>query len=228
MVTQDMFTRASALVLLVACWTSETKPVQPTNPAATTPATPAEEREAIVRIEAQPGAKRFQGVWLDFGADKRWVIDYRARELWKPFENREVIVTGQCYQPFGQAILATHFRVDRMRFVKPERGRGPILELGPEQKLRGTFTLYHFAAGSKRADSPERTFTDDAGKQWFLAGASETIPATGAAARVVAREVVPDLSWMAQADGPNLWILDVRQPDSVDDPDHGPSIVPCP
>jgi hypothetical protein len=213
------------LLLLAACWTSETKPVeQPT----TTPTPAADEREAIVRIDAEPGGKKFQGVWLDFGTDRRWVIAYRAHGLWKPFENREVIVTGQCYQPFGQAIGATHFRVDGMRFVKPERGRGPILALGPEQRLRGTFTEYTFAPGSKRAGSPERSFTEDAGKQYLIAGASDDLPALGTAARIWARDVVPDLSWTAQADGPNLWILDVRDPDSVEDPAHAPAIVPCP
>ena len=125
----------------------------------TTTAPPAaNERRATLRIDAQPGGKKFQGVWLEFAADKRWVIDYRPRELWKPFEDREVIVTGACYRPVGQAIMATHFRVDRMRFVKPERGRGPILEVGPEQWIRGAFAMRTFPPGSKLADSPMRVF----------------------------------------------------------------------
>ena len=227
MVTQDMFTRAWALVLLAACWTSESKPVeQPTKPDVKPPA--ADEREAIVRIDAEPGGKRFQGVWLEFSPDRRWVIDYRARDLWKSFENREVIVTGQCYRPFGQAITSTHFRVDRIRFVKPERGRGPILELGPEHWLRGKFGHYNYAPGSKRADSPDQAFIDDAGHTLVIAGASETIPALGTPARVLVREVIPDMSWMAQGDADKIWLLDVRSPDSVDDTEHAPAIIPCP
>lgn len=227
MVTQDMFTHAWALALLAACWTAETKPVeQPSKPDVKPPT--GEEREAIVRIDEQPGAKRFQGVWLEFAPDRRWVIDYRARELWKSFVNREVIVTGQCYRPFGQAISSTHFRVDRMRFVKPERGRGPILELGPEHLLRGKFGERKYAPGSKRADSPDPAFIDDAGKTFVIAGASESIPALGTPARVLVREVIPDMSWMAQGDGDKIWLLDVRRPDAADETEHAPTIVPCP
>ena len=198
--------------------------------APTTPTAPttraADEREAIVRIDAEPGSKQFQGVWLELGGE-RWVIDYRARGLWKPFEDHAVIVAGECYTPRGQAIGATHFRVDRMRFMKPERGRGPILELGPEQMLRGAFAEHAFPAGSKRADSPARTFVDDAGTSYWIAG-GDGLPAAGTAARVKARVVTPDLSYVAQPSGPNLWILDVRKPDQVDDPAHAPTITKCP
>jgi hypothetical protein len=228
MVTQTkMFARASALLLLASCWTSEIKPVtEPTKPAAQP--VPAVERRATVRIDAAPGGKAFQGVWLEFAADKRWVTDYRARELWKPFENREVLVTGTCYRPFGQAITATHFRVDRMRFVKPERGHALILELGPEQMMKGSFVLHQFPPGSKRADSPMVMFRDEGGTEYIIAGASGDVPAVGTAARIKTREVVPDLSIMAQTDGPNIWILDVRRPDSVEDAAHAPVDVPCP
>jgi hypothetical protein len=220
-----MYARASALVLLVACWTAETKPVtEPSKPRAKA----AGEREAIIRIDAEPSGKKFQGVWLDFGTETRWVVDYRPRELWKPFENQGVIITGACYRPFGQAISATHFRVDRIRFVKPERGRSPIMELGPEQMLRGAFVLHQCPAGSNRANSPMVMFRDDAGTEYIIAGASEDLPAVGTAARIKAREVVPDLSYMAQVGGPNLWILDVRDPDSVEDAAHAPTDVPCP
>ncbi len=218
-----MFARASVLILLVACWTSETKPVtEPTKPSA-----PATERRAFVRIDAEPSGKNFQGVWLEAN-DKRWVIDYRPRELWKPFENREVLATGECYRPFGQAISATHFRVDRMRFVTPERGRGPILELGAEQPLRGTFVMHAFPAGSKRADSPVLAFRADDGTEYFLSGASATLPPVGSAAWITSREVTSDMSFMAQPSGRTLWILDVRAPDFVEDEAHTPTIVACP
>ncbi len=195
---------------------------------APTKAPAAAERRATIRIDAEPGGKNFQGVWLEFSADQRSVIDYRPRELWKPFENTEVLVTGACYQPFGQAISATHFRVDRMRFATPERGKHLILELGPEQMRTGTFVLHEFPAGSKRADSPMVMFRDEGGTDFIIAGASEDVPAVGTAARIKAREVIPDLSYLAQTGGPNLWILDVRRPDADDDATHAPVDVPCP
>ena len=197
---------------------------EPTKPTASF----TDERRATVRIDAQPGGKKLQGVWLDFGADKRWVIDYRPRELWKPFADREVIVTGHCYRPFGQAIMATHFRVDRMRFVTPESGRGPILEIGPEQLLRGKFVEQRFPAGSKLADSPMVTFVDDAGTSYWIAGAADDLPPVGTAARITAREVTPDMSYVAQPGGRKLWILDVRDPDAIDDPAHAPTTIECP
>lgn len=218
-----MFARASVLMLVVACWSSETKPVTaPTKPSASET-----ERRAIVRIDAEPSGKKFQGVWLEAN-DKRWVIDYRPRELWKPFENHEVLVVGECYRPFGQAISATHFRVDRMRFVTPERGRGPILELGAEHLLRGTFVMHAFLVGSKRADSPVLAFRADDGTEYFLAGASAALPAIGTAARIKSREVTLDMSFMAQPGGRTLWVLDVRAPDFVEDEAHAPTIVACP
>jgi hypothetical protein len=196
----------------------------PTKPTAAS----ADERRATVRIDSEPGGKKFQGVWLEFAADQRWVIDYRPRALWKPFEGHEVLVTGGCYRPFGQAISAPHFRVDRMRFVAPKRGHALILELGPETMMKGTFVLHQFPAGSKRADAPMVMFRDDSGTDFIIAGASEDVPAVGTAARITARAVVPDLSYMAQTSGPNIWILDVRAPDSVEDSAHAPVDVPCP
>src|SRR5262249_47884244 len=124
---ENMWARASAFLLLAACWTSEVKPVP--SPKSNTPS--GGERRAIVRIDAQPGGKKFQGVWLEFADDKRWLVDYRANELWKPFADREVLVTGYCWapDPRAQAIQATHFHVERMTFVQREMGRGPILAI---------------------------------------------------------------------------------------------------
>lgn len=229
MVTQspNMYARAWGFVLLVACWTSERVPVtEPTKP---TPPSTGEERRATVRIDAAPSGKKFQGVWLELARpDHRWVIDYRPRALWQPFADREVLVTGQCYRPFGQAIGATHFRVDRMRFVTPERGRGPILELGPEQRVRGAFAEHRFPPGSKLADAPRLVFVADGGERYWIEGAADPLPAADTAALITAREVVPDVTYSAQPDGPRLWILDVRAPDATDDPAHAPVLVPCP
>jgi hypothetical protein len=203
------------LFVLAACWTSEVKPVPDPKPTTTTTTKQAPhdgERRAIVRIDAQPGGKKFQGVWLEFADDTKWVVDYRAREIWKSFQDREVLVTGYCWapDPRAQAIGATHFHVEHMTFVKPEMGRGPILSLGPEQILIGAFREQPFPAGSKRAGSSETHFDVDGGTSYSLQGASVDLPAMGTRVSVVAREIEPDRSWTAQTGGPKLWILDVR------------------
>jgi hypothetical protein len=142
-----------AFACLVACSGQEKPPVT-TSPTPATPAT--EQHRATLRIDAEVGGKRFQGVWLEFADKPKWVIAYRASGLWRSFEDREVIVTGHCYEPEGQAIAGQHFRVERMRTFAIERGRGPLLEIGPPQKINGTFALHQFPVGSKLADSPRR------------------------------------------------------------------------
>src|SRR5687767_5359156 len=128
-----MFARASAFLLLAACWTSSGKPSTVTeNKPPSKPTEP--ERRALLRIDEAPSGKRFQGVWLEFPDDKRWVIDYRVHGIWQAFEDAAVLVTGECYTPpaEAQSINAQHFRVHRMRFATPEpRGVRPYIEIGP-------------------------------------------------------------------------------------------------
>lgn len=196
-------------------------------PTTTTQQAPSDvERRAIVRIDAQPGGKRFQGVWLEFAEDTRWVVDYRANELWKPFEDHEVIVTGYCWapDPRAQSIGATHFHVERMRFLQPKMGRGPLLEIGPEVALRGAFRAQPFPPGSKLAGSSQTKF-DAESESYGLQGASVALPAMGTRVLVIARGVEPDMSWTAQTGGPKLWILDVR--DASAQPEARAKL-PCP
>jgi hypothetical protein len=209
-------------MVLAACWTSEVKTVQPK------PAEPRDgELRAIVRIDAEPGGKKFQGVWLEFSDDKRFVIDYRANGLWKPFEDREVIVTGHCWapDPRAQAISSTHFHVATMRMVKPERGHGPILEIGPELALRGEFRQQSFPAGSKLAGSSEIRFTVDGGFDYGIQGANVQPTTMNTQVLAIARSVEPDLTYTAQTGGPQLWIVDVREPDAEHDER---TKTPCP
>lgn len=196
-----------------------------TPPPVTPPAPQLEQHRAVVRVDAEPGGKRFQGVWLDFGDAKRWVIAYRPNGMWKAFENHEVVVTGHCYAPQGQAIMATHFRVERMRFFTPQRGRGPLLEVGPAETMEGKFVEHRFPTGSKREGDSAVTFLAEGGTEYWIAGAEVKVPDAGAPARIRARRVDPDMSWVAQPGGPNLWLLGilVGPSDLNDDP-----VTPCP
>jgi len=193
-----------------------------TQPDSPSPTSPTKQLRATLRIDTKPDGKKAQAVWLEHG-DKRWVVDYRPREFWKGFEGAEVIATGQCYEPFGQAINATHFRVDHIRFATVERGRSEILELGPEQKYGGRFERFEYPAGSKRGGDSEIDFHADDGTAYIIIGSSEQLPAVATPVVIKARTVTPDYSHHAQRSGPSLWI-------TVIDPaeEQGPKIVPCP
>ncbi|MBA3393921.1 MAG: hypothetical protein H0T89_14840 [Deltaproteobacteria bacterium] len=195
-------------------------PPQPPTSAAPT------ERRATLRIDAQPGGKRFQGVWLELPDGKRWVLDYRARELWRAFADHEVVVTGHCYQPQGQAILATHFEVERLRRAVPVRGAGPYLEIGPTRVLRGTLVATPAPPGSKLAGTSRTVFHADDGEAYQLVG--DQVPPAGAIVQIRGRVLAPDMSFVARGDGPDLWVLDVRDPDAVRDPEHEPARTDCP
>jgi hypothetical protein len=172
------------------------------------------ERRATVRIDAKPGGKRFQGVWLELAGGARWVIDYRAREVWRPFADRAVLVAGRCYAPQGQAIWAQHFEVARMRFADPGRPDGPLLEVGPVARLRGTFAEVAYPAGSKLAGSKSMVFRAEGGGEYRLFGA---VPGVGQPGRfalgervaIDARPVEPNPAYAAGPGGPHLWILHV-------------------
>jgi hypothetical protein len=164
------------------------------------------EQHATLRIDPVPGAKRFQGVWLERADGTRWVVDYRARELWSWFADHEVIVTGEKYAPEGQAINAVHFRVDTVRFKAPRSGRGPYVSMGPEQVLAGTLVTDSGTAG-KAAGSSWPAFVSDDGTRYVVLG--EELAGRTGPVRVRARVLEPDMSYTARTAGPDLWIVAV-------------------
>jgi hypothetical protein len=214
--------------LLAACWTGkDTVPETPKPPEPSTPSVKPTgvERRAIVRIDGAPGGKKFQGVWLELG-DVHFVVDYRARQLWKWFADREVLVTGGCYRPFGQAINAPHFEVEHLRIAEPRRGVGPYFSIGPEEWLTGEFVDVAAPAGSKLAGSTRAMFRTGAGNEYPVLG--EKLPGAGTPARVRARKLEPDMSYVARSGGPDLWVVDAVGVRSEEDPAHARTPVPCP
>jgi hypothetical protein len=195
--------------------------VQPTDPTAP----PLKEYRATLRIDAQPGGKKFQGVWLDFGDDTRWVIDYRPRELWRGFADHEVTVTGHCYRPFGQAINAPHFRVATMSFVRRPATAVPYFSIGPERWITGAFRTLTFPAGSKRAGDQEPRFHDEHGTAYHVAGeASSTVegPAT-----IRARVLERNRAYTATTGEDDLWIVEVHEAGHVPAPSRD-TPIDCP
>lgn len=175
---------------------------------------PAAELHAIVRIDAEPGGKKFQGVWLELPGTEviprsgRWVIDYRATEIWRSFENEEVIVTGAHYTPVGQAINSPHYKVATMRFAGRPSRSVPLRSIGPEQLLRGSFVEHVWPAGTRRAGEVERSFTTDDGRAYGLATGSAASEAGPRA--ITCREVEPDPAYAAETGGPKVFVIRVH------------------
>lgn len=167
------------------------------------------ELRGTLRIDAAPGAKHFQGVWLEQADGTRWVVDYRARELWTWFADHDVIVTGGTYVPEGQAINATHFRIDLLRFATPRVGRGPYLSMGPEHLLTGAFVIESGLPGSKAAGSSWRAFVGDDGTHYLVVGEELDVRRGAGPAMVRARVLEPDMSYTARTSGPDLWIVTI-------------------
>lgn len=188
---------------------------------------PPAEYRATVRIDAQPGGKKFQGVWLEFDTHQQWVIAYRPHELWRGFAGEAVIVTGQCYEPFGQAIGATHFRVERMRLAPAVKFLAPLLEVGPESLVTGDFVDRAWPAGSKRAGEMQLVFRAADGTSYEIAGSNIALSARGAV-KIRARNVEVNRAHAATTGGPHLWILDVHDANDTPDEDTRDKPIPCP
>jgi len=174
-----------------------------------------DEVRATLRIDAVPAGKRFQGVWLELTTTDtgRWVIDYRATEIWRGFENEQVIVTGHRYEPFGQAINARHFRVATMRFARPPSRAVPYRSIGPQHVLRGAFVEQVWPPGS-RAGEVERSFRTDEGDTYAVAqGPTEAGP-VAISARIVER----DPTYAAGTSGLVLVVLRLHPHDWTPEP----------
>jgi hypothetical protein len=220
---------AFAIAALAACASPAAPPRRPIVTDAAAPSEPEPELRAIVRIDAQPSGKRFQGVWLERAGDQRWVIDYRAREVWRSFEGEAVLVTGHCYEPHGQAIMATHFAVDRLRLAPGSTKLAPFVEVGPTQRLRGTFVASDAPAGSKLAESSQTVFRSEGGALFWIAVTEPAVSRSpGVSVTITARVVVRSKTYAAAPGGDHLWIVSASDGDGDGEPPVPPRRVPCP
>lgn len=154
--------------------------------------------EATVRIDAQPGGKQFQGVWLDRDGGTTYLVAYRPQPELAALEGQRVEVAGRRKYPgpMTQHVQADHFELDHIAAVPSD---APSFT-GDAQTLEGTVEL------------------PDGGKSRVLvmlvgADDSETIlrygrtPAwealAGKRVRVTGRPFVP--GHPQQASGPHLW-----------------------
>lgn len=133
---------ALGLALGLACTSSsppEPSPAEPSpamedvpamaavEPASTAP--PSTEPDALqgfFDIDRISGGKRFQGSWLELPDGERLVLSYRPLRDYLAYVEKQVVVTGERYQPEGQAISGPHFRVESMRLAEGETARATV------------------------------------------------------------------------------------------------------
>lgn len=166
----------------------------------------------VLSIDARPGAKKFQGVWLVSDDGERFVLDDRSRSLWTPFDGSVVAVTGEHVSPIGQAIHGQHFRVHQLRFIdRPSRARD-LMSFGPERSLRGTLLSDPAPLGSKLEGCSIMSFQRDDGARFGLYAVEEPgAIATDTLVEVKAREVELNRAWAASTGGPHLWVASVAR-----------------
>ena len=162
--------------------------------------------EAIVRVDSEPGSKKLQAVWLERTDGERWIVAYRAEPWLVPFADKAVEVTGGRYIPGGQAVRATHFRVDSLR-VTDDKDAGLFESLGAEQTMTGRFAEQVGTVGAKDEGERYPTFTSDAGTSYELANRPDAL-ALGTKVKVRAREMQYS-KFAAHRGGPMVWVIDI-------------------
>ena len=131
----------------------------------------------------------------------------RAYDWLKSLEGRAVRMTGETYWPDGQAIKATHYRVDTM-WVLADASAVPILGFGPQTTLTGTLVKKTGPPSSKSAGEPFLTFLTIDGTEYLVEGApAELAEGTQKQVQVQARAVAPSMQYAARRGGDWLWVL---------------------
>lgn len=160
---------------------------------------------AIVRVDAEPGSKKLQAVWLERGDGERWIVAYRPEPWLVAFADKPVEVSGGRYIPGGQAVKATHFRIDTLR-ITDDKELGLFESVGPERTMTGIFAERTGTVGAK--DEGERYPVFDNGEAAYeLANRPDPLP-LGSTVKVRVRETKYS-KFAAHRDGPLVWVLEV-------------------
>lgn len=162
---------------------------------------------ATLTIDPRPGGKRFQGVWLVPDKGARLLIDYRATKIWRPFEGQKVVATGSVYQPRGQAINATHFRLETLEMAD-SKSTASIVRVGPRTELSGAFSTKTVPAGAKGAGETYEVFTASDGNVYLVANPD----ASHAGKTMISARRIQRSPFIAHRGGPTLWILNAWTP----------------
>ena len=119
------------------------------------------------RYDPNAPRKQFLGATIECGDGKEWVIDYDEQSPYHSFADRQVVVSGEPYQPDGQQIgggrIAGHLLVSTMRLVDL-KADAELVEIGPGQRLSG-----RFERGPGDIGEPMLSFVTDKGDAFVVA-----------------------------------------------------------
>lgn len=175
-------------------------------PAPTPTAADALAFEATVRIDAEPGGKKLQGVWLERDDGERWIAAYRPEAWLVPFDGKRVRVTGARYTPKGQAVSSEHFRIATLEATGDGLTAG-IVSVGAEVTMKGRFSEVVGEAGTKSEGERWSSFTSAGGESFALANTPEGL-VTGVDVEVVARPAEYS-KYAAHRGGPMIWVISI-------------------
>lgn len=197
---------AAAAVLSDGCATSQPRPTEMTQ----TVGGIVEVSRPVAAQFAVPGAMQFLGVRLRTGDSQPYVLSYQADALWSAFDGKQVVVTGERYEPSrlsqDQILAGPHLRPTSWRLA-PEPGPGDtITEVGPEQTMRGTFKEKTWPYGTKLAGETETLF-ESGGDTYHLMHTPQR-PPFGPTVTVKARRLEPS-RFATHSSGKYLWISEI-------------------
>lgn len=199
------------VVGLSACSATEPTPTGPGHVQPVEPAKKVERFEALLTIDEQPGYKKLQGVWLERDDGERWIAAYRKDPWFEVFDGHRVTVTGERYEPEGQAIQAPHFKVHTLEVVGGHEATPTpeVLSLGPEMDLTGALEIRTVPDGAKLAGDQYPVFVTEDGATYYVPHAMKNQP-MGQSIHIVAREYERNPRWAAMRGGRYLWVVRVR------------------
>jgi hypothetical protein len=149
--------------------------------------------------------KQFLGAVIECADGKIWLIDYSEQSPFHAFADRQVLVSGEPYDPEGQALIGWygrevgHFRVSTLR----------LIEITPDTQLVGIGTRHELSGRFERgaSDRLESTlsFVTEKGDS-FLVFNDPVGMTVGRSVEVLAYPVQPSPS-ISRSSEEYLWII---------------------
>lgn len=197
---------AASAVLSDGCASSQPRPTEMT----ATVGGIVEVSQPVPAQYAVPGAQQFLGVRLRTGESQPYILGYQIDALWRAFDGKQVVVTGERYEPArgsqDQILAGPHLRPTSWRLA-PEPGPGDsITEVGPEQTLRGTFKEKTWPYGTKLAGETETLF-ESGGDTYHLMHTPQR-PPFGPTVTIKARRIEPS-RFATHPSGKYLWVSEI-------------------
>jgi len=150
--------------------------------------------------------KQFLGAIIECSDGKVWVIDYDEQSPFHAFADRQVVVSGEPYEPSGQHLIGWrggqkpgHFRVSMMRLVEVSSDAA-LVEVGPGPHLSG-----RFEHGTSDTVESKLSFVTQKGATFLVA--NDPAGATAGSSVEVWAYLVQPSPLTRRSPGQYLWII---------------------